>query len=425
MNEILKKIFQRNLENKVEAPIAEEFDRGQMTYEEWGFDKARNLQGNLLAFKGCLSLVKRQFLQEQGLDEGKAQKNINNAKAKEVEANTDIEKEQTLIDTLEKRIEDKREKISSLKKEIIKIEENPKSLSIDKASKVGFVFGLLILAFLTVYLFVFYSSASYSGFFKKFEEDFMRDSESEGGVASAIFDPQAISKAYFAGATEMILILTIPFVFLGLGYLIHKFQEGKGFGKYLKIGALVLITFAFDALLAYKIEAGLYKVEVLNAVQDLPPHSLSMAIASENFWLVIFAGFIVYIIWGFIFDFVMDSYDKLDGVKQAINARKKEIEEIEEEIQKTQNDILAAKNNIAELKKKIAGYRAIIDGDITIIDWAGFEKKMLNFTTGWTHWMTANKIDKSLINTTWEVQTNFINEHKIDLNKKEGENETH
>ena len=252
----------------------------------------------------------------------------------------------------------------------------------------------------------------------------MRDSESEGGVASAIFDPQAISKAYFAGATEMILILTIPFVFLGLGYLIHKFQEGKGFGKYLKIGALVLITFAFDALLAYKIEAGLYKVEVLNAVQDLPPHSLSMAIASENFWLVIFAGFIVYIIWGFIFDFVMDSYDKLDGVKQAINARKKEIEEIEEEIQKIQNDILTAKNNIAELKKKIAGYRAIIDGDITIIDWAGFEKKMLNFTTGWTHWMTANKIDKSLIDTTWEVQTNFINEHKIDLNKKE-ENETH
>ena len=190
MNEILKKFFQ--------TPIAEEFDRGQMTYEEWGFDKARNLQGNLLAFKGCLSLVKRQFLQEQGLDEGKAQKNINNAKAKELEANTDIEKEQTLIDTLEKRIDDKREKISSLKKEIIKIEENPKSLSIDKASKVGFVFGLLILAFLTVYLFVFYSSASYSGFFKKFEEDFMRDSESEGGVASAIFDPQAISKAYFA-----------------------------------------------------------------------------------------------------------------------------------------------------------------------------------------------------------------------------------
>ena len=49
---------------------------------------------------------------------------------------------------------------------------------------------------------------------------------------------------------------------------------------------------------------------------------------------------------------------------------------------------------------------------------------MLNFTTGWTHWMTANKIDKSLIDTTWEVQTNFINEHRIDLNKKE-ENETH
>ena len=37
-----------------------------------------------------------------------------------------------------------------------------------------------------------------------------------------------------------------------------------------------------------------------------------MAIHDINSWAVIFCGFIVYIIWGIVFDQCMDAYDKMD-----------------------------------------------------------------------------------------------------------------
>lgn len=412
MNEILKKFFTRHLgkEKDVTPTSVDNFDKGEMTYEDWGFEKARNLQGNLMAFKGCLNLVERQFLQEQGLDENKIQKNIINAKIEAEKVETDIEKEEGFIKKIEQKIEGFKEKIAALKKEILKIEENPKSLSIDKASKAGFIFGLFILAFLTVYLFVFYSSASYSAFFKDFKDE-------EGGVVGAIFDAQAVSKAFSDGFTESVLILTIPFVFLGLGYLIHKFQEEERFYKYYKIGALIFVTLIFDVILAYTIEKKINIAQSSDSFDGIAQIEISDAINSVGFWLIIFSGFIVYLIWGFIFDFVMDSYDKLDTVKLAINTRKKEIEEQEKEVQKADAEILTHKDTITELKKKLVGYKAVISGEITIIDWEGFEKKVLNFTTGWTHWMTANKYPKVEIDNTWEAEVQYVNNHRNKPNK--------
>ena len=47
------------------------------------------------------------------------------------------------------------------------------------------------------------------------------------GVANSIFDPKAITTAadpVTGGITELILIISMPFIFIGLGFLIHKFQ---------------------------------------------------------------------------------------------------------------------------------------------------------------------------------------------------------
>ncbi len=359
-------------------------------------------------------MVKKHFLHEQGSDEGKRQRDIANAKAEVEKMDIEIERNESLIKSFGDRINEWKEKIGGLKKEIINIEENPSSISEDKTSKVGFYIGLTILLFLTIYLFIFYSSASYSGFFKDFTEDL------GNGVASAIFDPQAIMKAFNAGVTEVVLILTIPFIFLGLGYLIHKFQEGKGFTKFVKITMMVLVTFAFDGLLAYKIEKGLYEVERINdPTGNMPPHQLSMAFESENFWLVIFAGFIVYIIWGFIFDFVMESYDKLDVIKQAINSRKKEIKINEDEITKAKEEINNAENEISNLRQKKAEQDKIIRGDTTLIDWSGFERELHNFTEGWTHWMTDNGLTQGFKDEVWKSLEYFTKEHKESITIRE------
>ncbi len=417
MGETLKRFFNYHLlnDNRNEE-MNKGLDNEWHTYKEWGYLKASNQGGHLLAFKGCLNLVKKHFLHKQGSDESKIQKDIANAKAEVEKIDIDIQRKESVIKSFETQMNDRKEKIGSLKKEIINIQENPSSISTDKISKVGFYIGLGILLFLTIYLFIFYSSASYSGFFKDFTDGL------NSGVASAIFDPQAIIKAYNAGVTEVILILTIPFIFLGLGYLIHKFQEGKGFAKFIKIATMILVTFAFDGLLAYKIEKGLYEIERINDPTGMiPPHKLSMAFESENFWLVIFAGFIVYIIWGFIFDFVMESYDKLDVIKQAINSRKKEIRVNEDEITRTKEEINIAENNISDLKLEKAEQDKIIRGDTTLIDWSGFERELHNFTEGWTHWMTDNGLTQNFKDNVWKSLEYFTNEHQKGITARQKE----
>ena len=137
-------------------------------------------------------------------------------------------------------------KIEKITKEIDNIKENPKIISGDSFAKASFWIGFVILIFLTVYLFVFYSSAAFSAFFKNFTPD-------DTKISQAIFDAQAVGKAWVDGFTELIFILVIPSVFLGLGFLIHKYSEEKGFSRYIKISSLVVVTFLFDFIIAYEI----------------------------------------------------------------------------------------------------------------------------------------------------------------------------
>ncbi len=408
MTDKLKSFFKNHLQNDTEKKDQERKGREQkwVSYNEWGFQKAGILAGNLLAFKGCLNLVKEHFLHDQGIDEVKRQKDIANAQTEIEKIGIEIEKKETLIDKCKNKIEEWKDSISDLKKEIIDIKENPAQIMKDKVSKVGFYIGLLILILLTIYLFIFYSSASYSALFKEFT---MNDI----GVANSIFDPKAIQIALATSWTEFALIILIPSVFLGLGYLIHKFQEGKGFGKVLKIGTLVFITFVFDAILAYEITEKIYNIKAGNSFQDMPEYTIALASKNIVFWLIIFLGFIVYIIWGFVFDFVMEAYDKLDFVKQAIKAREKKIKNVEADIKSTEDDIHKSEEEISNLKKEKVEQEKIVSGATIVIDWAGFEKELLNFTSGWASWMTQNGIIKRVIDDIWVAREEFVANHKM------------
>ncbi|MGP2570718.1 hypothetical protein ACT4R9_05955 [Ornithobacterium rhinotracheale] len=412
MKEILQNFFKKNSISENWQSLDDITPKSiKITYEEWGFNQAEHLNGHLFSFKGSMSLVKENYLKEASADEVKRREDIENAQKQLDLLHADEECKEISIDSFNIKIENLKDKITELKNDIIRIKENPESIMKDKTSKAGFFLGLFILSFLTIYLFVFYSSASYSGFFR----DFVKDSVE--GVTGAIFYPQAISKAWNDGVTELVLILTIPFVFLGLGYLIHKFQEGKGVVKYFKIAFMILITFGFDAILAYKIEKGLYMVEVEDAKPEiLPPHNFRMTLTDDNFWLVIFAGFIVYIIWGFIFDFVMDAYDKLDVVKQAIKAKEAEIAICESNIENDRQEIEKLKAEIAEIKKQCVPHNSILSGKTTIIDWSEFEKLLLEFTTGWVKWMSKSGIPSDIRDQVWVAKDEFIIEHQKQKN---------
>lgn len=113
--------------------------------------------------------------------------------------------------------------------------------------------------------------------------------------------------------------------------------------KYLKTASIVCITFVFDCILAYLIAEKIYNVEILTKLGEYPDFNISMAISDINVWAVIFCGFIVYIIWGIVFDMVMSAYEDL-------RSNTKEIISIEQSIQNKNEQILAEKQNHTNLK---------------------------------------------------------------------------
>jgi hypothetical protein len=283
----------------------------------------------------------------------------------------------------EEDIPKQREMIDFLKEDVRNLKNNPEVQVGDKVSKAGFYIGLIILAFLTLYLFIFYSSASYSAFFKEFTLNSI-------GVADSIFDAQALSKSYNDGITELLLILTIPFVFLGLGYLIHKFQEQESWTKYLKILFLIIVTFIFDSILAYEITEKIYNIKAENSFEDMPPYTILMAFQSVNFWLIIFAGFLVYLIWGFVFDFVMEAYAKLDKLGILIRSKEEEIKGHTEKIKALEVEIDDLNHKIGDNTTEAEKIKTILDHR-DIIRPRELEHSIYQFLNGWLEYLSYAK----------------------------------
>ncbi|WP_245910906.1 hypothetical protein [Nonlabens arenilitoris] len=126
-----------------------------------------------------------------------------------------------------------------------------------------------------------------------------------------------------------------------------------------EIDSAFCFNFFFDVILAYLIEK---KIFDFNA---LPGQSFTAndALQSVNFWGIIFAGFVVYVIWGLVFDFVMKEHENVDKIRGFIRSKKEAIrndldkkEELLKKIDTLKNDITAVEGKIAELQSKIDGF---------------------------------------------------------------------
>lgn len=326
----------------------------RITYYQSGFVAAQKATGRPIVLKACLQNVYNSF-EDQCRNQKIEQEKLKKPYYEEIERQkSEIKKSETLKEINDEKQEKCNNQLSQLKKDIIDVRVNPDNhgLIIEKNPKVKFYIGLALLLPITLYLLVFYISASYSVFFKEFNDD---------SLSSAIFDAQAFNKAMQDGALEAILIVTIPFVFMGLGYIIHMMQKIPGIASKIKLLLLFVITFLFDGLLAYVIEKKIYE---FNRTPSSPDFDLSIAVKESEFWVIIFAGFIVYIIWGLVFDFIMKEHESLDKINVFINAKKKEI--VNQKVQLKEltikNDTL--KSKITELNGKVSETQSKIDGFI-------------------------------------------------------------
>lgn len=383
---LLKSLLSQN-ETANEFP-----DKGindEMTYHDLGFVRAGQCMANIDTLESCLlsvvAMKKNEMVQNQNLIEQhrvKVQKEIEDLKGHINQKNIDLETKEKALDFEERKIEDCRRKIADIR-------ENPSSvLGGESPSKANFFIGLFIILMLTGYLFVFYSSASYSAFFKTFTTN--------DGAVEAIFDAQALQKAWSQSWTELLLICLIPAVFLGLGYLIHRFsdnnkkEKGNSMKKalsILKIVFLFIVTFLFDAILAYSIDEKIYD---LNKIITDPLFSVSIAASDVRFWLIIFSGFVVYVIWGLVFNFVMDAYYKLDKVGVTIRNYEDRISASKAQCNSIKAEIQNLKNEIAGLEADINQKNVELDQNVIIVN--EIHLAINDFVTGWLSYMTTLKI---------------------------------
>jgi hypothetical protein len=307
------------------AHLIREAGANSHTWKKYGFLQSKNHNASPIALELELHKLLEQFKKSVHLDEKEQEEMKSPVRARVVSLTLDIQK----ITEQENRIRKEKipaleQKIQEIKTEISEIRRNPDHYR-EKPSKLGIVLTGLILVLLTVYLWIFYTSASYSAFFRQFTAD-------DINVANSIFDPRAITNAWNKGAPALVLVVTMPFIFLGLGILMHKFLEERHFSKWIKLGLLILVTFAFDYIIAYEIVKKIYDLQALNSLENAPPYNVQMAFGDINFWLIIFAGFVTYLIWGFLFEKFMTDNRKLDHAGEHIRVREKEILDVDKEI---------------------------------------------------------------------------------------------
>lgn len=355
--ESIKNLFRiKDAPVEISDSMETDADREQIriTYYQSGFAASTKASGKPIVLQACLQNLFSSFEDQCRRQNAEQEKLKQPYREEQEKLRTELKKLETGLSIFEEKETDINNKIESVRHDIVDVKNAPEKYGVeaDKRPRAQFYIGLAVLLPITLYLLVFYISASYSAFFKEFTNDVL---------TAAIFDKDALNNAFEASWLEGLLVITIPFVFMGLGYVIHMMQKGSGFVNYLKLAALLIITFLFDGLLAYQIEKKIYD---FNRTLNSPDYNLEVALGEAEFWMIIFAGFVVYIIWGLVFDFIMKEHENLDKIKVFINNKKEQIKNLERIREGIINKKDEFKNKITEIQGSISEIQSKINGFI-------------------------------------------------------------
>jgi hypothetical protein len=332
--------------------------------------------------------------------------------------------------------------INELKVEVERIRGGDLSLigaEVKAGDKAGFIIGISILICLTGYLFLFYTSVIYNAFL--FDPAVLNDNPDDflKNISSAIVNLNAIPNTWSTnGVIGAFFLCFAPAMFLALGYLIYKFNQEKA---HLKTFVLYATTLLFDALLAYEIVRKMHEIKLSSGMVE-EPWEVAMVLPEISFYIIICAGFLVYILWGIILSYSLEEADKLQPAKMAINVRKEKIrqkkEAIEQDEIKYKNFIGSVRKEIEEFQDEITNQKNKINNNITAIETKNKKietinntievphseiiKKVKTFTVGWTNYINSAFVgeDKTkLINQSQEVIDSFIQKIKFKPSNQE------
>jgi hypothetical protein len=338
----------------------------------FGYEKSGNVKGDPDIYLSYLNRIANGDLVEEnykGISDDEKKGRRDQIRELEKKQN-EIEASNVKIETA---IQEKEKKVDELREELLKIRDvrnnDHEKLKRETFSPLKFCINLALLVMLSGYLFFFYVSATYKALYVDIDK--IANNIVQGiGTGSIMPQPRELSEAM----QYNFLLFLVPFVFFAFGWAFHVLLELKQKVKVLFITLLIAVTFTVDLLLALIIHGNTERAK------DFMGLSTTNWSSSPTFYIILFLGFLVYIIWSLLLDSLLREWDKL---KVTTNIRKI-VKHLRGDIKILQAKLISTE----DLKARLAEYRE----DVSTVMVGNLKKYTEQFSSGWMSYLIPDNM---------------------------------
>ncbi len=359
---------------------------------DFGYTKSGNVQGDPDVYASYLEeIVNGNLVEESHKGMSERERNEKRDRIKKLEANlVDAEKNNEKI---EGELKNKEKQIEDHRKELLQIRErraeDREELVRQSFSSLRFSVNLFILIFLSGYLFFFYVSAAYKALYV--DQNELADKISEGlSTGSIMPQPYELTEAI----RYNYLLFLVPFVFYAFGWAFHILLDLSHKAKFIFVGLLIALTFTVDMLLALQIHTN---TETAKELMGL--HTISWS-RNPTFYIILFLGFLVYVIWSILLDSLLREWRK----RQIIINLKRIIKHLRKDIK----ILLARMVPIDVLKQEIA----VLKDEVSTMVEGNIKGYIDQFSSGWISYLTPENL-KSTKDKCLNLKEEFLEKYNI------------
>jgi hypothetical protein len=360
--------------------------------QDFGYAKSGSVQGDPEVYANYLErILNGEIVDEKykGLTdkerEAKRDKIKTLEKAYDETAKNNAKFEQD-IKVKEKQIEEYRAEQLQLREDRNKDHEK---LISESFSPLKFGVNLFILLMLTGYLFFFYVSAAYKALYVDFEAIANRLAEGLS-TGSIMPGPSELAEAL----SYNYLLFLVPFVFFAFGWAFHVILEMKQKTKYIFLSMLIAVTFVVDFLLALIIHTNTETAKELMGLTALKWNQ------NPTFYIILFLGFLVYIIWSILLDSLLREWKKRQITSN-----------IQRIIKHLRNDIKLLSEKVMPLEQ-ITREINILRDEVNTLVYGNLKGYIDQFTTGWVSYLSPDNL-KDKKTKCLNIKNDFIEKHHI------------
>jgi len=381
------------LKNKeIIAPPSEDLEKEEVNFikvvkdlKTYGFHEAGSSKASIPVLKNNISkLYYNKITDDEDFEHRELERKKNLQKEK-VDTETQLFNVNSEISEVKRKIDSIKNEITELKTRREKIVTGDRTIlnEFPRPDLIGHYIGIVILIFLTAYLFLFYTSAIYNAFVFDVTQATRASILNSAKLSTTIFNPNAIIDAWDSSIFGFLFIVTSPIIFLGLGYLIYKFNESK------KIWLTILIlsfTFLFDSVIAYAIVEEIHQGKYLIGQGGVTEQwQFKMVWSQVPFYIILGAGFVIYIVWGVVLKFVIDGQRNLNPYSNAIKSIDSDIKDRKESENALCLELSKKDIEGQNLKAKID--KTAVDLNSQYFNKQNFENRLAEFMQGWNNWI--------------------------------------